>query len=126
TQSGSTTQYIDAGLSPGAAYAYAIQATSASNAGVVPSPASAITTMTAPVASVGTTTTSSVPLSWPTIAGVAGFRVYRSTDNGATFPRLGSDPTVGPGATGYTDSAVTPGTKYQYKVEVVGTAPNTF
>ncbi len=70
----------------------------------------------APVLSVGTSTTTSVGLSWTDVANETGFIVKRSTDGGTTFSQIG---TTAAGVTTYTDSPLTIGTPYEYQVIAV-------
>lgn len=56
-------------------------------------------------------------VSWTTVSGATGYSIYRDTSSGGSFPRLGSDPTVSSASqTSYTDSGLTCGTTYYYKV----------
>lgn len=56
-------------------------------------------------------------VTWTTVSGATGYSIYRDTSSGGSFPRLGSDPTVSSNnQTSYTDSGLTCGTTYYYKV----------
>src|SRR5207302_268321 len=112
-------------LTPNTAYNYSVKAVNGSPAqkGAAAAAASTTTSMTAPTASVFSRNDAQVVLHWNVIPGIAGYRVFRSTD-GSLGTRLGPDPTVGAGVSGYTDLAVAPGTNYFYSVQVVGTAAN--
>jgi hypothetical protein len=64
------------------------------------------------------TTTSSVYLRWDpsTSTGIAGYYVYRSTNQTGVFARLNASPEA---STSYTDTSVSAGTTYYYKVTSV-------
>ncbi|MDR3634278.1 MAG: fibronectin type III domain-containing protein, partial [Isosphaeraceae bacterium] len=64
-----------------------------------------------------------VVLAWSDVAGEAGFRVERSTNNGSTWTTAG---TVGAGITTFTDTGLTEATSYTYRVtatNAVGASP---
>lgn len=63
-----------------------------------------------------------IDLSWQPVteSGLAGYNVYRRTASGG-FERLNTAPVLGPA---FSDSAVTPGTGYTYRVTAVTTAGN--
>jgi len=115
------TTYTDTGLTASTSYTYTVEAdnsagTSAASSSVTATTAAASTAPNAPTGlTVGTVTTTTVPLSWTasTTSGsyaVAGYYVLRG---GAV---VGS--TTG---TTYTDSGLTPGTTYTYTVEAYDT-----
>jgi Abnormal spindle-like microcephaly-assoc'd, ASPM-SPD-2-Hydin/Fibronectin type III domain len=64
------------------------------------------------------TTTSSVHLQWnpSSSSGIAGYYVYRSTSQTGVFQKLNESPEA---STSYTDTSVSPGTTYYYKVTSV-------
>ena len=77
----------------------------------------------------GVARTKSVRLKWSTFSelNVAGFNIWRSTARNGTYEKLNVNliPSANPGQlTGsnyvYRDKTVLPGTKYFYKLEVVG------
>ncbi len=121
--------YTDAGLTNGTAYAYTVAAVDgAGNASAVSSPASATPQVPADVqapstpAGLGATAgTNQVALSWSASTdnvGVTGYRVYRSSGGGAYVQ------VAAPSGTSYTDSGLTNGTAYSYKVAAVDAAAN--
>jgi fibronectin type 3 domain-containing protein len=57
------------------------------------------------------TTETSVELSWSMVNGASGYHVYRKKEKDADFTKIGST-----SATSYTDSSLSSGTPYQYKV----------
>jgi hypothetical protein len=57
-------------------------------------------------------------LTWTTVSGATSYDLYRSTTTDGTFGRIGSEPTVG-AVTTYTDSGLTAGQTYYYKVSAL-------
>lgn len=121
-----TTSYTDSGLTPATPYSYTVQAVNA--AGQVSQPSSALSVKTASTAGTsvpspptgvkaGTTTTTSVALSWNANAQaeqVSGYNVYRDGAllNGASAVN----------GTSYTDTGLTPAMSYTYTVRAVNSA----
>jgi len=64
------------------------------------------------------TTTSSISLSWNAVSGATSYKVYRSTSLTGTYSQIASGLT----STTYTDSGLTPGITYYYKVTAVNSA----
>ena len=62
---------------------------------------------------VGTTTASSVPLSWTTVSGATGYNVYRNAAKVTATPIT---------AASYTDTGLTASTTYSYQVSAAGTS----
>ncbi|MEK9138900.1 MAG: fibronectin type III domain-containing protein, partial [Bacteroidota bacterium] len=61
--------------------------------------------------------TTSIGLSWTVTSGATSYDIYRSSSSGGTYTRLGSEPTVASGSTtSYTDSSLSAGTTYYYKI----------
>ncbi|MDR2692886.1 MAG: fibronectin type III domain-containing protein [Chitinispirillales bacterium] len=113
TRTSSSTSYTDNGLSPGTAYYYKV---SAYNSNVESSqsypPASATTSLPPPSdVSANSTSSSSISVSWSSVSGVTGYRVYRSTIADGTYSYIGST-----SSTSHTDNGLSPGTTYYYKV----------
>ena len=73
----------------------------------------------APAALTATAGDAQVALSWPASAGATSYRVFRSTDGGATFS---STPVGTPAQTSFTDTGLTNGTAYTYRVTAVNAA----
>lgn len=116
-----TTSYTDTALAASTSYTYTVEAVNSAGTSAASSPVTATTTAasTAPNAptglTVGTVTTSTVPLSWTaaTTSGsysVAGYYVLR----GGTIVGTAT-------GTSYTDTGLTPGTTYTYTVEAYDT-----
>jgi poly(hydroxyalkanoate) depolymerase family esterase len=113
------TSYTDSGLAAGTTYAYTVAALdSAGTVGAKSAPVNATTTGThqglpAPTGlTAGTTTSSSVPLSWNAVSGAASYNVYR---NGA---KVNASAVT---TTGYTDTGLAANTAYAYTVAAVDT-----
>jgi len=120
------TTFTDTGLTAGTAYTYTVRARDA--AGNVSSPSAGVTGTTvaqqvdtsAPTVptglTVGTTTTSTAPLTWTASSddvGVAGYDVYRGTTRVVTTT-----------TTRYTDTGLSAGTAYSYTVRAKDAAGN--
>ena len=122
TGSASTT-YANKGLASGITYTYRVSAITVSLLTSSPSNTSSATTFTIPRAPTGLTAapslSSQIHLSWtaPTNNGgtaITGYKVYRSTSSGTEtgYVSLGS-------VTSYTNTGLTAGTTYFYKVRAV-------
>jgi fibronectin type 3 domain-containing protein len=118
------TSYTNTGLKTGTTYYYRICAYVMVGTNKVMSPVSATvnakpipakpTGLKATVAS-----TASIKVSWNTVAGATGYSIYRSTSPGSGFTYL-----KGVTGTSYTNTGLTTGTTYYYKVKaytMVGT-----
>ena len=122
TKVGSTsvTTYHDSGLSPSTTYSYTVTATnSAGSSG----PSNTATATTNPQASqppgaftlsTGTTTTSTVALSWTASGGATSYRVYRRTGSKGTFTTISACPATT--STTCTDTGLSASTSYSYYV----------
>ena len=120
------TSYTDTGLTNGTAYSYKLSAVdaatnqSAQSAAVSAMPADT-QAPTVPGGLSATAGDTQVALSWTAssdIVGVTGYRVYRSTGGGA-YALVGS-----PAGVSYTDTGLTNGTAYSYKVAAVDGSAN--
>ena len=118
------TTYSDTGLTANTTYHYRISVINASGTST-PSPASSDTTFGPPEAPTGLTATSlvgaEIKLDWvaPTDnngSAVTGYKIERSTDN-VTFSVLVAD--TASTAVTYTDSGLTTGTTYYYKISAI-------
>lgn len=120
------TTFTDTGLTASTAYSYTVSAVDAAGNESSQTGAATATTAAPPADStpptvptgltVGTVTTTNVPLTWTAstdAVGVTGYRVYR----GGTL--VGS-----PTATSYTDTGLSAGTTYSYTVSAVDAAGN--
>ena len=66
---------------------------------------------------------SQINLSWNSVTGATGYNIYRDTSSSGSFPRLGSEPTVsGESNTSYSDTGLTAGTTYYYRVSAVNSS----
>ncbi|MDD6357758.1 MAG: fibronectin type III domain-containing protein, partial [Bacteroidales bacterium] len=111
------------GLNSSTQYYFRVIATDGNATSDPSSSASATTLEAVPVLSISGYTNSSISLSW-TYAGTDTpvFSVLRSTD-GSNYSELA---TTAAGATTYTDSTVSSGNTYYYKVQVKGLAADSF
>jgi len=110
--------YTDGGLTAGTAYFYRVFATNSSGA----SPASSVVSATTVPATPGGLSATAgsandITLQWSDVAGEVGFRLERSTD-GTTWGTLAN---LGAGVLTYTDTGLTAGSTYFYRISSVGT-----
>jgi uncharacterized protein (TIGR02145 family) len=107
-----TTSYTNSSLTAGTAYYYKVSANSSGGQG---SQSDAVSTATLPVAPTGVTaaanSTSSITVSWSSVAGATGYRVYRSSTDYGTYEQVGTSAT-----TSYENTGLTTSTAYYYKV----------
>jgi fibronectin type 3 domain-containing protein len=128
TVSGTTTTFTDTGLTNGKTYFYNIAANN--SVGVSPDsnevsviPAVSATIPPAPTGLNATAGNGSVGLTWGASAGATSYSVYRGTAPGAE----GSTPVGTITSTSFTDTGLTNGTAYYYKVTAsnsVGASPS--
>ncbi|MCR8635712.1 fibronectin type III domain-containing protein [Paenibacillus radicis (ex Xue et al. 2023)] len=117
---GSTTSFIDSTAVNGTAYYYVVtakglgQSESAASNEVAASPVAPAIPPNAPSGVTATAGNGQVLLSWTAVSNAASYKIMRGTD-GQSFAQFGGSLT----AANYTDSAVTNGTKYYYKVVAV-------
>ncbi|MGO8671962.1 MAG: choice-of-anchor tandem repeat GloVer-containing protein, partial [Capsulimonadaceae bacterium] len=112
------TTYTDTGLTNGVAYYYKVAAVNGGGTSAESSEASA--TPEPPIPSVPTSLTATpgntqVSLSWSSSSGATSFNVYRGTASGSE----GSTPVGTASGTTYTDTGLTNGVAYYYKVAAV-------
>lgn len=116
------TTYSDMGLTNSTVYSYYVCAVNVNGQGsqsasISLTPGAAA--LAAPSLSVQSSGSTSVSLSWTSVTGAASYNVYRSTAAGGE----GSVPlATGTTSTSYSDSGLTSGTTYYYKVVAVGPA----
>ncbi len=114
-QSGITsTSYTNTGLSAGTTYFYKVAAVNSGGTSTQSSEVSAITIPAAPTGLAATAGNAQVSLSWTASTGAASYAVYRGTTSGGET-QLASGVTTA----GYTDTGVSNGTTYYYKVAAV-------
>jgi Fibronectin type III domain len=114
--------YSDTGLTNGTAYFYKVAAVNSAGTGVQSSEASATPEPAAPAAPTGLTATAgnaSVSLAWTASSGAASYNVYRGTTSGGESPTAIA---TGIASASYSDTGLTNGTKYYYKVAAVNGA----
>jgi len=132
------TTYQDTGLSPSTTYSYTVSAFDGMNNTSAQSASSSATTQSPPPPdttppsaptnlTAGTVTTTQVPLSWaastdPAPGSVAGYHVFRCQGAGCTTFSQVTGSLVA--ATNYTDTGLSAGTTYRYKVVAVDSANN--
>jgi hypothetical protein len=128
TVSGTTTTFADTGLTNGRTYFYNVAAKN--SVGVSPdsnevsvTPAASATVPPAPKGLAATAGNGSVGLTWGAGAGATSYSVYRGTSPGAE----GTTPIGTTTSTSFTDTGLTNGTAYYYKVTAsnsAGTSPS--
>jgi fibronectin type 3 domain-containing protein len=110
------TIYNDTGLTSATTYYYRVIATTSSSASA---PSTVVSAMTPPSTPTGLTATASAPntisLQWNDVAGETGFTMQRSND-GTTWANLAA---VGANVTSYTDTGLSSGSIYYYRVSAV-------
>ena len=120
------TAYTDSSVTNGTAYYYKVAAVNAGGTSPQSNEASATPQVSAPAAPTGLTATAGnaqVSLSWTASSGATSYNVYRGASSGGEGATAIA---TGITATAYTDSSVTNGTAYYYKVAAVnagGTSP---
>jgi beta-glucanase (GH16 family) len=120
-----STTYTDATLSPGNTYYYRITAVNAlgesemSEEIFVTTP----TELTAPSAPTGlymvSSTENSITISWTQVAGATGYNVYRAAERNGTYTKVNESPIEN---VSYTDTSLSTGAAYFYKVTAVNAA----
>ncbi len=111
-----TTSYTNTGLTNGTAYYYKVAALNASGTSAQSSEASATPTSGVPAAPTGLTATAGnalVALSWTASSGATSYNVYRGTASGGESATAIA---TGITTTSYTNTGLTNGTAYYYKV----------
>jgi len=110
-----TTSYTDTGVTASANYYYKVAARNSGGTGSQSDASLLQNNGSAPSAPTGLMTTaatsSTVTLTWNAIPGVTGYYVYRSSSSTGTFTQVGN-----PTSATYTDTGLSLGTTYYYKV----------
>jgi fibronectin type 3 domain-containing protein len=115
----SSTSHTDTGLSPSTTYYYKVSAANGSGEGAQSNETYAMTLAegagtapaSAPTGLTATVTTSTISLSWNALEGALTYIVYRSPSSSGSWEIRGT-----PGSASYTDTGLSPGTAYYYKV----------
>ncbi|GBU22228.1 N-acetylmuramoyl-L-alanine amidase [Fibrobacteres bacterium R8-0-B4] len=108
----SSASYTDNNLSSGTTYYYKVSAYKNNLESSQSYYTSATTILNAPVnVSANSPSPSSITVSWSSVSGAAGYRVYRSTSSSGNYTLVGT-----PSSASYTDNNLSPGTTYYYKV----------
>jgi len=125
-ESSTSTTYTDNGLSASTTYYYKVSAYNSAGDGELSFYASVMTQM--PPASnvpdvptnivVTVASASSITVSWSSVSGAAGYRVYRSTSASGTYSQVGSTTT----SISYTNNGLSASTTYYYKVSAYNNA----
>jgi fibronectin type 3 domain-containing protein len=118
---GSTISYVDSQVTNGFTYFYTISAANSSGTSADFSPAQSVTPTGVPQTPTGLTAVnngSAIGLSWTGSFGATSYSVYRGTSSGG---ESGTALATGLTSASYTDSPVTSGTVYYYKVTATGT-----
>jgi RHS repeat-associated protein len=116
------TSYSNTGLIAGTRYFYRIRSTNASGGSVNTAEVSAVANLVAPTALTAVAaSTTQINLTWvDNSANESGYEVYRSTTSGGALTLL---TTTAANATTYSNTALTAGTQYFYKVRAVNNVP---
>ena len=108
----STTSFSDIGLNPSTTYHYKIAASNSGGTGEQSSTTSTTTRSGTPEdVTAETASSTSITIRWSAVSGATGYRIYRSTSDTGTFTEVGTSTT-----TSYTNTGLTAGTNYFYKV----------
>jgi len=106
-----TTSYANTDLSSGTAYYYKVAAYNSGGTGALSDYAYATTLLGVPTGVTATANSeSSITISWSSVTSATGYYIYRST-NGNAYDSVGTSAT-----TSYTDTGLSSGTMYYYKV----------
>ena len=122
-KSGSTKTYKDKGLIPGKTYYYKVRAyrtVSGKNVyGAYSEVVKAKPALKKPSLKKSTVNYDSVKLTWKKISGASGYKIYRSTSADGTYKRVKNITSAS--TLTYTDSGLTAGTTYYYKIRAYRT-----
>ncbi len=125
--SASTTTWKDSGLKPGTTYYYKIRTYTQSSSGTKYgkySPVVSGSTMQRPeISSVKSESSKKLVISWATVNNAANYEIYRATKRSGTYKKIAT--VAGINRVNYTDSSVTAGKLYYYKIRSIGQIDNT-
>jgi len=107
----STTSYTDNSCTSGTTYYYRVAAYNSNGEGSQSSYVSVITQLGTPTGVTAVANSSSITISWSSVSGATGYNIYRSTSSSGSYSRLDYTSYIS-----YTDTYVTSGTTYYYKV----------
>ncbi len=116
------TSWVDTAVTNGTTYWYEVTASNAAGESAPTEAVSATPQLSAPVAPTGlvaSATASAVALSWDGVAGASGYFVYRGPTQTGSFTRLTATAIA---TTSYTDTSVTAGNTYWYRVSASNAA----
>lgn len=125
--SASTTSWKDTGLKEGTIYYYKIrtytQSGSDTKYGKYSPVVSATTMLTPEISSIKSQSSKELIISWTTVAEATNYEIYRATSQNGTYKRIAT--VNGINRVNYTDTKVTAGKLYYYKIRSVGQVDNT-
>ncbi len=116
--SGANTTLTVASLTSDTAYTYHVIAVDGSGNSPTSNPVTATTLISAPTFTAAAASSSSVTLTFTANADATGYLVERSDDAGAIWTTVNQN-TLGPTSTTYTDTGLTPGTAYEYRLSAI-------
>jgi fibronectin type 3 domain-containing protein len=110
-----TTSYTDTALQVNSSYYYKISALNSNGESAQSAYVSGTTTLSAPTdLSVSGQTVSSLTINWSSVSGASSYKIYRSAAFDGTYSQIGTSV-----AASYTDTGLSAGTSYYYKVSAV-------
>jgi len=116
-----TTSYTDTGLAANTTYYYKVSASNSAGESAQSSSVSAKTSESIPSTptdvSAEAASSTSITVSWSSVTGATGYKVYRSSSSSGTYSKAGDATT-----TSYTDTGLTANTTYYYKVSASNSA----
>jgi fibronectin type 3 domain-containing protein len=118
-----TTSYTDTGLTANTTYYYKVSAHNSAGESAQSSSVSAKTSISISIpatptgVSASAESSTSIKVSWSSVTGATGYKVYRSSSSSGTYSKVGDATT-----TSYTDTGLTANTTYYYKVSATNSA----
>ena len=111
--------HVASGLAPDTQYYIQIYAINSGGESMNSMPGVGRTRVAAPaITSVDVLSSSSLKVNWGAVSGATSYKVYRTTDTAQGFSAVSGSQ----GGTFYTDSGLTPGTHYYYRVTATGSS----
>ncbi|MEL7569205.1 MAG: fibronectin type III domain-containing protein, partial [Eubacteriaceae bacterium] len=121
----SDTEYVDTGLTLQNSYYYKVRAYITDDADNIyseySSPTGRVMLPKTPSLSAASYSYNCIQLTWDSIDGATGYKIYRSTSSSGTYSIIY---TITDGSTSYINPGLTSGTAYYYKVKTYTTTPN--